>query len=94
MYALPAFHRGIILEVTSNRRVAVVIIKASYFEVFIGVTLSLLYKRVALEDNYHGECLALRVAVVLTKSLTYFYGLPFSLYIQRVASGNNFRGNC
>ena len=29
---------GIILEVTSNREVAVIIIKASYFEVFIGVT--------------------------------------------------------
>ena len=38
MYALPAFHRGIILEVSSYRRVAVVIIKVSYFEVFIGVT--------------------------------------------------------
>ena len=29
---------GIILEITSSRRVDVVIIKASYFEVFIGVT--------------------------------------------------------
>ena len=32
-----ALHRGIILEVTSNRRVPVAIIKASYFEVYIGV---------------------------------------------------------
>ena len=33
-----ALHWEIILEVTSNRQVAVVIIKASYFEIFIGVT--------------------------------------------------------
>ena len=32
-----ALHRGIILEVTSNRRVPVVIIIASYFEAYIGV---------------------------------------------------------
>ena len=32
-----ALHSGINLEVASSRRVAVVIIKASYFEVFIGV---------------------------------------------------------
>ena len=44
MYALPVIlyiksvALGDILEVTSNRQVAVVIIKASYFEVFIGVT--------------------------------------------------------
>ena len=33
-----ALHWGIILEVTSNRQVAAVIIKASYFDAFIGVT--------------------------------------------------------
>ena len=40
-----ALHRGIILELTSNRRVPVVIIKASYFEVYIGPHKFVILKR-------------------------------------------------